>query len=283
MDLNELPKDFKFEKNIIIQYCNGNCVNHSYTDEKCLINKKNLDTFKTYAKAFNNILVWDYPNCFKYEMVLLPDLYYWKDKFQFYVKNHVYGVFIEYNHREEDGSCVFNELKTYLLSKLLWNPLINDIEFENLIESFSKAYYKEAWKEIVDYLHLYEDCDNRKKHYSYDLMNFETKEPNFDLIDDDKKDMFFKKADAIWEEALSKSSNKSLIEKEYLSYLYLKLLAFFKEGINDPELINLNKKLIEGIKKYKIKLTFWGQSIDSQLKEIDEYVDISPRNWNYKW
>ena len=283
MDLNELPKGFAFEDNIIIQYCNGNCANHSYDDKECRYNQSNLKVFKSYSRVFKNILMWDYPNCFKYEMVLLPDLYFWKKKFQYYVKHNVYGVFLEYNHRDGDGTCVFNELKTYLLSKLLWNPFISDAEFEQLMEKFCRAYYKESWKEIIEYLHLYESAVDRNKHFNYDLMNLETKAPNFDLIDSAKKDEFFSKADRIWEEAFNKASNKKIIEKEYLGYLYLKMLTLFEPGDQNPQLIEQNQRLIEGIKKYKIKLTFWGQSIEDQLKDIDKYQKLSPREWNYKW
>ncbi len=277
--------------NVIVQYCVGSCKNHAIYDESCEWNKVAKANFSQWVEAAKNILIWDYPNCFMYELFNLPSLKFLRKTYRFFADNHVMGVFNEYVHRAEDGACQFAELKTYLISKLMWNPYMSESEYKRHYKEFMDYYYGKASTKLMAYIALYEDSLNADIHYNYDLGKDDKSMLNENLIPVGYRENFLRQSEELWTSALSlvTGEEKERVEREYTQFLYLKQILTFNFVMNNGteeekiKALQINRELIDLIKKYNIKLTFWGQSIEMQNAEIDRYATVSPIEWNYKW
>lgn len=106
--------------------------------------------FKTdldrWASISNNIMIWDYTTQFTHYIAPFPNLFtlqpnlkYFKDK----------GIKMVMEQGNSDCPGEFSELRSYLLSKLMWNP---DLNFNALLNDFLKGYYGKAAPYIYKYI-----------------------------------------------------------------------------------------------------------------------------------
>ncbi|MDR1846830.1 MAG: DUF4838 domain-containing protein, partial [Bacteroidales bacterium] len=107
---------------------------------------------EAWSKITNNIFLWDYECNFHHSVSPFPLLHTLKPNIEFFMQNnahqHYQQAFAETGHE-------FAELKTYLVSKLLWN--IN-IDTDSIINEFLNAYYGEAapyLRKYIDTLHYF--------------------------------------------------------------------------------------------------------------------------------
>ncbi|MGZ3950760.1 MAG: DUF4838 domain-containing protein, partial [Flavisolibacter sp.] len=91
-----------------------------------------------WSKICNNIMLWDYEIQFTNYLCPFPLFHTLQPNIQFFTKYGVKAHFQQCNtgHGEE-----FSELKSYLLSKLLWNPTANT---DSIINDFMRGYYGKA-------------------------------------------------------------------------------------------------------------------------------------------
>ena len=115
--------------------------------------------------------------------VLQPNL---KTLKKYYVK----GVFEEANCAA-NGGVDFNELRTYLICKLMWNP---DCDIDAHRKEFMEYYYGDAAQYLDEYLNMICDYVERE---NYHLYIQDTKRPPY-LYDEclEKYNVLFDKAEA---------------------------------------------------------------------------------------
>jgi len=105
-----------------------------------------------WRRLTTNIYLWDYVVQFRNLQSPFPNLRVLQPNIQFFVKNGVTAVF-------EQGSGTlrgeFKELRTYLISKLLWNPYLN---VDSLMNDFLRGYYGQAAPFIRDYIYAMHDA-----------------------------------------------------------------------------------------------------------------------------
>ncbi|MGZ3853691.1 MAG: DUF4838 domain-containing protein, partial [Flavisolibacter sp.] len=91
-----------------------------------------------WSKICNNIMLWDYEIQFTNYLCPFPLFHTLQPNIQFFTKYGVKAHFQQCNtgHGEE-----FSELKSYLLSKLLWKPTANT---DSIINDFMRGYYGKA-------------------------------------------------------------------------------------------------------------------------------------------
>jgi hypothetical protein len=99
-----------------------------------------------WGRIAGDIIVWDYVIQFNNLVSPFPNLQVLQPNLQFFTKNGVTAMF-EQGNREVGGE--FAELRTYLISKLLWDPYANS---DTIINDFLKGYYGEAGKHIRQYI-----------------------------------------------------------------------------------------------------------------------------------
>ncbi len=101
---------------------------------------------KDWSKIASDIIVWDYVIQFPNLISPFPNLHVLQPNLQFFAENGVNAMF-EQGNREVGGE--FAELRTYLISKLLWNPYEN---IDTLINDFLTGYYGAAAGSIRQYI-----------------------------------------------------------------------------------------------------------------------------------
>ncbi|MBP1644478.1 MAG: hypothetical protein H6Q16_53 [Bacteroidetes bacterium] len=147
------PKYIKPEDNVQIMLCTIE------EDRKKTIEESSIDALKknpnaqTFAKDIQdwgkitkNIFLWDYNVDFAYSVSPFPNLHVFKPNLKFFMDNNAFQHFQQAN--SEQGH-EFAELKTYLISKLLWD--IN-ADQDSIINEFLQGYYGKASTFIRQYI-----------------------------------------------------------------------------------------------------------------------------------
>jgi hypothetical protein len=101
---------------------------------------------RDWGKIASDIIIWDYVIQFNNLVSPFPNLQVLKPNLQFFAENGVTAMF-EQGNREVGGE--FSALRTYLISKLLWNP---NIKADSVINDFLGGYYGAAAGKIRQYI-----------------------------------------------------------------------------------------------------------------------------------
>ncbi|MDP4221819.1 MAG: DUF4838 domain-containing protein [Bacteroidota bacterium] len=103
---------------------------------------------RDWSRIASDIIVWDYVIQFPNLVSPFPNLHVLQPNLQFFAENGVTAMF-EQGNREVGGE--FAELRTYMISKLLWDPYCNT---DSLINDFLNGYYGEAAGPIRKYIDM---------------------------------------------------------------------------------------------------------------------------------
>ena len=132
-----------------------------------------------WAKVCNRLYIWDYTTCFAHYPAPFPNWRVLQPNMQAFVRNNVKGVF-EQACGAVGGSTDLNELRAYLIAKLLWNP---DCDVERHRDEFLQTYYGEAAPFVLEYLDAL--CDVVDQHNIHVGFNDQCDQPHFtdDLLE----------------------------------------------------------------------------------------------------
>ncbi len=139
------PKNLRPRDNVNIMLCSIEAFRHKpiTEDERSADFVKDVTDWGNIAK---DIIVWDYVIQFNNLISPFPNLHVLKPNIQFFARHGVNAMF-EQGNRETGGE--FAELRSYLISKLLWNPEANA---DTIINDFLRGYYGKAAKPIRTYI-----------------------------------------------------------------------------------------------------------------------------------
>ena len=101
-----------------------------------------------------NLFVWDYVVNYFHSLSPFPNIYTFKPNLKYFESQGFKKVF-EQGIGPQKGE--FSELKSYLLSKLLWNP---DLDDHLIIKEFCDAYYGPASSKVQQYITLINKSGN---------------------------------------------------------------------------------------------------------------------------
>lgn len=99
-----------------------------------------------WGRISKHIYLWDYTVNFSHHTTPFPNIHVLQPNIQLFVKNNVFSHFQQSN---TDVGHEFSEMKSYLLSRLLWNP---DINADSVITDFMQGYFGPAAPFIRTYL-----------------------------------------------------------------------------------------------------------------------------------
>lgn len=105
-----------------------------------------------WGKICSNIYVWDYVTNYKQSVIFFPNFASMRQNVRFFAEHNVIGVYEEANYFSE--TCDFPELRSYILSKLLWDPYMSEEEYWGYIDDFLKNVYGKGWRNIREYIDL---------------------------------------------------------------------------------------------------------------------------------
>ena len=143
------PKNIRPRHNVCVRLCSIECCfAHSFQSCTCDENSNFVEDLEAWAKVCDRLYIWDYTTGFAHYPAPHANWNALQANMQCFVKNNVKGVF-EQACGAHGGSTDLNELRAYLICKLLWDP---DCDIERHKREFCDYYYGAAAKHILDYI-----------------------------------------------------------------------------------------------------------------------------------
>lgn len=141
------PKKIRPRHNVSIRYCTiEQAQSAPLTDPR---NKAILDDLNDWRMMVVTMMIWNYVTDFHayYQphpnwTAMAPDLRLFRDC-------HTINLFEQGAYNQTGPAADLPELRTYLLSRLMWNP---DLDEEQLIQEFAAAFYGPAAPAVLDYI-----------------------------------------------------------------------------------------------------------------------------------
>jgi len=234
------PKITRNRKNVCVRLCSIECCfAHSY--ETCDDTSRGvilpdgtkhrfIEDLQDWGKICDNMFIWDYTTCFAHYPKPNPNWRVLQPNIQTMVKNNVKGVFEQANGSSH-GGVDFNELRLYLISKLLWNP---DCDLAKHRQEFLEEYYGAAAEDMAGYLDYL--CDVTEKehcHVGYD------DHPTHAFLDEKYLAEYEKFFDAGAKKVAGDALRLARVEKNRLSIRWCEIKRkTMLRGEFDPEEIN---------------------------------------------
>ena len=141
------PKTLKPRDNVNIMLCSIEAYRHKAIKEDTA-SAEFVKDVQNWGKIAKDIIVWDYVIQFNHLISPFPNLHVLQPNIQFFAENGVNAMF-EQGNREIGGE--FAALRSYLISKLLWDPYLN---VDSVMNDFLSGYYGAAGKTIRQYIDL---------------------------------------------------------------------------------------------------------------------------------
>ena len=234
------PKITRNRKNVCVRLCSIEaCFSHPFEicdDESRNVirpdgTKANFITdLRDWGKICDRMYIWDYTTCFAHYPTPHPNWRVLQPNIQAMVRNNVRGIFEQANGASR-GGVDFNELRLYLISKLLWDPWC-DIKKHR--DEFMEYYYGDAAPALNEYLELLCDTADRENiHVGFN------DNPTHAFLREELLDRY----DVLFDKAASAVAGDALrlwrVEKNRLSIRWVRLKRrTMLAGKYDPEEIN---------------------------------------------
>ena len=142
------PKLVRPRHNVIVQLCLIECVFSDPLEKRTYgENAAFMDDFDGWSRISNRFFFWDYAANFWHYIHPMPNVHVMKSNLQLFHQRGVRYLFEEgITHEHGD----FAELKTWILSKLMWNP---NQPVKPLLERFFTAFYGPAAPYVREYFY----------------------------------------------------------------------------------------------------------------------------------
>ena len=144
------PKGIIPRDNVVIRLCSIECcLWHEY--DGCEQNRAFLQDLQDWGGIAPHLYIWDYVTDFAQYCLPVANWKTMQPHINDFQENHAIGILEEGDY--QTVSCELREMRTWLLSKLMWNP---DADVDALIRDFTEGYYGPAGRYVRDYLALEE-------------------------------------------------------------------------------------------------------------------------------
>lgn len=208
-------KTIHARKNVVVRLCSIECC-FSHDIKSCPRNEPFLKDLKGWSAIAQNLYIWDYVVYFQHYLMPYPNILVLQPNIQTFRDNNAIGIMEQGAYQSRGGE--FAELRSYVISRLLWNP---DCNVEDVIDDFIYGYYGRAGKQVRQYFDLLYSRITPETHMHIETANYGK------LTDQDKifSDEFVAKSCAIFEEAAKVADNTEIlhrVELASLPVLYLK-------------------------------------------------------------
>lgn len=202
------PKNISPRNNVVVRLCSIECC--SAHDFECHDNRSFLTDLQNWSTLAPHLYIWDYVVNFNHYILPLPNFKTLQPKIQSFRKNNAIGIMEQAAYQSRGGE--FAELRSYLISKLLWNP---DCNTEVVISDFISGYYGRSGKYVMQYFDLIQNKVTPETHFHYSLT------PGDQIF----SAQMVKEAESIFAEAEKVADNDEIlnrVEMAALPVLYLK-------------------------------------------------------------
>ena len=135
-------------KNVVVRLCSIECC-FSHDIKSCPRNKSFLEDMQGWSAIAPNLYIWDYVVYFQHYIMPYPNIRVLQPNIKTFQENNSIGIMEQAAYQSRGGE--FAELRSYVISRLLWNP---DCNVEDVINDFMHGYYGRAGKYVRQYFDL---------------------------------------------------------------------------------------------------------------------------------
>jgi len=245
------PKNIEPRDNVAIILCTIECdFSHLFTHKN---NKKFLEDLDNWKEITSNILIWDYVVNYRHYFLPHPNFDILQENIQILRDAGVLGI-LEQANGQSTGS-EFYGLRSYLLTKLLWNP---DCDARAVIEDYIGNYYGSSSPYILKYFDLVQSLVG-----SDTFLSFASKATNPMFTS-----KFIKKSDVLFDQAEKAASDDVIlrrVELARLQIIYLKLVT----DLVDCDKDQLLKEFIEITSREGIEWSSEGLKVSGFVEKFN--------------
>lgn len=138
--------------NVIVRLCSIECCfSHTFEDTSCARNEAFMDDLKAWSKICNRLYIWDYATNYANTLGIFPDFGVLQTNMRTLYDHHVKGVYSEGNYYMSRCNTEFGELRSYLISRLMKDPLC---DYYGIMDEFLEAYYGNGWQNIREFIDM---------------------------------------------------------------------------------------------------------------------------------
>lgn len=204
------PRDIVPRDNVVVRLCSIECcVAHDF---HCSANQSFLTDLKQWSAMAPHLYIWDYVVNFNHYLLPLPNFATLQSKINTFQQNKAIGIMEQAAYQSRGGE--FAELRSYLISKILWNLNCNT---EEVVNDFLSGYYGRAGVPIRRYFDLLQSLVKPDMHFPYGI------QPSHEIFTED----FIREAESIFAEAETVADNAEILQRVELAslpILYLKCM-----------------------------------------------------------
>ena len=255
------PKTLRPRDNVIIRLCSIECC-FSHPLDECDYAFSHFDgcdqTFKQdmmeWAQIHNRIYIWDYVVNFHHNILPHPNWAVLQPNIQFFVKNNVTGIFEQGNSfRGKYGE--FDQMKQYVLAKLLWDPYCNmDVH----VNEYLHGVYGAAAGEVRRYYDLLQGLIKPDVH----VWIYEN--PDSAYLTDE----FLAEADACLARAELAAENEEVLERVKVLRLSTRYALLWRIPMDDPKRDEVLDQFHKDVVAAGIDTFYWRQLPDKAMEYI---------------
>lgn len=228
------PLHIKPEKNVLVTLCSIECDRSGPIAEKCKDFESDL---KAWGAIGATIQIWDYTTQFTNFLAPFPNLETLQPNINLFVDNNANWIFEQHSHNPSE----FFELRSWLLSKFLWNPKLN---YNTLLQEFAINYYGVASPYIVKYLNdLHAAIKETPKFY---LFLYGDPAQGFETWLSEQK---LKQYNALFDSATNVTGDNTILQARVhearigLDFATLEFYRLNKSGFPLSDVQNINKRI----------------------------------------
>ena len=281
-DVKQPPEIVKPGENVIIRVCASKDVAGLTLEEGVAAGlPKPVDYMKRInelSAITDKIYIWDYPYDYVTTNAIYPILHTLREDMRYYVDHSVKGIFI---NGQTDASD-FDDLKIYLLAKVMFNPYMGAEEYEKHLTEFLEGYYGDGWENIYQFILLSESVSDKTKfncwsqpHQVIPIKRDENGKVDYTFID--KARELFAKA-----KAKARGGEIRRVDKNSLQVEYYEIHSLMKEAMKTAD----DEEKAEWARKNK---ALYNRFIQYGITRVVENVFIpvvknfmqSPVEWEY--
>jgi len=145
------PRITKPDPNVVIMLCSIQCCQYHRYDQ-CPHNEAFLNHLQRWSTLTQRLYIWHYNTNFRHYLLPFPDLRQLPHSLKLYREHHVKGLIAQ--GMEPGGRGFMDELKSYLVAKLLWDASLDP---QAIRTEFLHAYFAESADPMDAFLRLLHD------------------------------------------------------------------------------------------------------------------------------
>jgi hypothetical protein len=147
------PRTIRPRSNVQIQLCSIECCTfHPIDHPSCPKNQGFSDDMTEWGKICDDIWIWNYNTNFRYYDLPFPNLRSIGPNVRYFLRNNAKGLFMQANGNGLSGE--FSDLRNYLISRMMWNPELDD---RAVVMEFVQGHYAESAEPIMEYIDMFHD------------------------------------------------------------------------------------------------------------------------------